>query len=75
MTTNFRSNPGGIFAADDDHDDLAMLLMFLRKAGVEHPVELYSAHKPTAEVSDFAERSFQTNPDRPTAESLTRDSE
>jgi two-component system, response regulator len=30
-----------IFAADDDQDDLTLLRLLLRKAGVEHPLQLY----------------------------------
>ena len=45
MATNSQSVPWVIFAADDDHDDLAMLRLLLRKAGVEYPLEQQSVDR------------------------------
>ena len=39
-TTYVPPNPV-IFAVDDDQDDLALLSLLLRKAGVEYPLELF----------------------------------
>lgn len=59
MTTYSQSNPLVIFAADDDHDDLAMLRMLLRKAGVEYPLELYhEGEEIVAALSKLVQNSF-----------------
>lgn len=41
MTTKSPEPTSVIFAADDDHDDLALLELLLRKARVDYPLQLY----------------------------------
>jgi CheY-like chemotaxis protein len=41
MTTNSLHQSPVILAVDNDKDDLTLLTLLLRKAGVEHPLELY----------------------------------
>jgi CheY-like chemotaxis protein len=37
------SNPRILFAADDDVDDVNLIKLLLRKAGVSNPIEIYSS--------------------------------
>jgi CheY-like chemotaxis protein len=51
---------GSIFAADDDNDDLDLLRLLLRKAGLEQPLELFThGEELVGALSKLVERSLK----------------
>lgn len=59
MTTTVSPNDHVIFAADDDSDDLALLGLLLRKAGVDYPLHIFRRGEELVNaLSEFVEDSM-----------------
>lgn len=60
MTTSLSQTRGLIVAVDDDADDIDLLRLLLRKAGIPHPLQIYGEGEAVVKaLSDLVNKSLQ----------------